>query len=203
MNDFILQCLDELEPLTGIRQLYFLQSDPEGERKIQVLIKGILMTCQQFPYIPEEAQKKIIREQMVKDQDYEAFNSRTVWKWLNMNKDVWWAKEQAAEPSETPPEPMSEETKKMVDKFMADLAAGMQDRTRPKFAERLKQEMEKIAQEDKERTEGNRLAEFQTSELEAEKKALHLQYLKENYDPITGKKFENWMEESDWIAQQL
>jgi len=203
MNDFILQCLDELEPLTGIRQLYFLQSDPEGERKIQVLIKGILMTCQQFPYIPEEAQKKIIREQMVKDQDYEALNSRTVWKWLNMNKDVWWAKEQAAEPSETPPEPMSEETKKMVDKFMADLAAGMQDRTRPKFAERLKQEMEKIAQEDKERTEGNRLAEFQTSELEAEKKALHLQYLKENYDPITGKKFETWMEESDWIAQQL
>lgn len=203
MNDFILQCLDELEPLTGIRQLYFLQSDPEGERKIQVLIKGILMTCQQFPYIPEEAQKKIIREHMVKDQDYEALNSRTVWKWLNMNKDVWWAKEQAAEPSETPPEPMSEETKKMVDKFMADLAAGMQDRTRPKFAERLKQEMEKIAQEDKERTEGNRLAEFQTSELEAEKKALHLQYLKENYDPITGKKFETWMEESDWIAQQL
>lgn len=161
------------------------------------------MTCQQFPYIPEEAQKKIIREHMVKDQDYEALNSRTVWKWLNMNKDVWWAKEQAAEPSETPPEPMSEETKKMVDKFMADLAAGMQDRTRPKFAERLKQEMEKIAQEDKERTEGNRLAEFQTSELEAEKKALHLQYLKENYDPITGKKFETWMEESDWIAQQL
>lgn len=203
MNEFILQCLDELEPLTGIRQLYFLQSDPEGERKIQVLIKGILMTCQQFPYIPEEAQKKIIREQMVKDQDYEALNSRTVWKWLNMNKDVWWAKEQAAEPSETPHEPMSEETKKMVDKFMADLAAGMQDRTRPKFAERLKQEMEKIAQEDKERTEGNRLAEFQTSELEAEKKALHLQYLKENYDPITGKKLENWMEESDWIAQQL
>jgi len=83
MRDFFIQCLKDLESLTGLRQLFFLQSDLEdGERKKNVLIAGMILACKDYPFIPEEAQKKIIRDQMVKDQNYEALNSRTIHKWL-------------------------------------------------------------------------------------------------------------------------
>lgn len=40
-----------------------------------------------------------------------------------------------------------------------------------------------------------------TSESEVIKHALHLAYIKENYDPRTGFKLENWIEESEWLKQ--
>lgn len=40
-----------------------------------------------------------------------------------------------------------------------------------------------------------------TSESEVIKHALHLAYIKENYDPRTGFKLENWIEEYEWLKQ--
>ena len=94
MQEFLKQCLEDLEPLTGIRQYYYLTTDQDGERKATVLILGIMEVLKQFPYIPESDQRKIIRDQMIKDQNYDSLNSRTVWKWLNSAKDVYWEKSQ-------------------------------------------------------------------------------------------------------------
>lgn len=82
MRDFFKQCLEDLEALTGNRQMYFFATDPDGTRKLKVCLDGMVLAAKDYPYIPEDAQKKIIREQMVKDQNYEALNSRTVHKWL-------------------------------------------------------------------------------------------------------------------------
>lgn len=90
MKDFFIQCLKDLEPLTGLRQLFFLQNDLEdGERKKNVLIDGMILACKDYPFIPEVAQKKIIRDQMVKDQTYEALNSRTIHKWLTAASNAY------------------------------------------------------------------------------------------------------------------
>lgn len=90
MKDFFIQCLKDLESLTGLRQLFFLQSDLEdGERKKNVLIEGMVLACKDYPYIPEESQKKIIREAMVKDQNYEALNSRVIHKWLTQAANAY------------------------------------------------------------------------------------------------------------------
>lgn len=200
---FITHSLFELEPLTGIRQLYFLSQDPEGEKKIDVLVRGILHTCDQFPYIPDEAKKKIIRERMIEDQDFDAFNSRTVYKWLNSAKEVYWAKK-AEERTETTYEPLSPETEKMIAEHLKSLEAQLRAEKRVAISgAKLKEEMSKITQEDEERRNGSNLAKFQTSEIEAEKKALHAQWIKENYDVITGKPLETWMPEDEWIALNL
>jgi len=153
MNEFLRQCFRDLEAITGIRQLYYFETDPDGERKLDVCIKGILITCGQFPYIPEEAQKKIIREQMVKDQDFDALNSRTVWKWLDKAKDVWWAKSQEPVAEVKELEPLSEETQKLIREWQMEMI-GSKTVT---FKERLNQEMDKIKAEDKSRFEGKEM----------------------------------------------
>lgn len=85
MKEFFTQCLKDLEPLTGIRQLFFLESDlDDGKRKKDVLIDGMVAVCAQFPYIPEQAQQKWIRKMMVEDQNYEALSPRTILKWLTL-----------------------------------------------------------------------------------------------------------------------
>ncbi len=86
MKEFFIECLKNLEALTGIRQLFFLQSDPEGAKKKDVLIDGMVLVSKKFDYIPEETQQKYIRKMMVEDQNYESLNSRVIWKWLDMHK---------------------------------------------------------------------------------------------------------------------
>lgn len=90
MKQFFKQCLDDLEALTGLRQLYFMEIDLEnGKRRIDTCLEGMILAARDYPYIPEEAQKKIIREQMVKDQTYEALNSRIVHKWLTASSSKY------------------------------------------------------------------------------------------------------------------
>lgn len=203
MKEFIKQCLRDQEAINGIRQLYYLEVDPEGERKLELTIDGIIRCLNQFGYIPDEAKKKIIREQMVKDQDYDAMNSRTIWKWMNGAKDVWWAKNQPEVKEVKELEPLSEDTQKMISEHLAYLSQDMNFTRRAGFASQLKTEMEKIQAEDAERVKGKNLADFQTDPITAERKELHLQYIRENYDPKTAKPLPTWKEEGDWLSDQL
>jgi hypothetical protein len=42
-----------------------------------------------------------------------------------------------------------------------------------------------------------------TSQREIEIRLLHLEYIRQNYDPRTGQKLDTWMEESDWIQKNF
>lgn len=151
MKEFIKQCLADLESLTGIRQTYYLTIDTDGERKATVLIQGILEVCKQFSYISEADQQKIIREQMVKDQNYDALNSRTVWKWFNGVKDKYW--ELAHKPkfeNAIPLPPLTPETEKMIREWRADL---MGLNSSPSKID-LHADMQKIKEEDEQRLAG-------------------------------------------------
>lgn len=203
MKEFIEQCIKDQEAINGIRQLYYLETDPDGERKLKITILGIIKSCEQFPYIPQEAIKKIISEQMVKDQDYDALNSRTVWKWLNQAKDVYWAKSQEPVPEVKDAGPLSPETEKLIREWQSDLL-GLKPVPQISSVEidRLRDE-DKLRLEGKSAKKGLDLAQFQTDALKAEQKALHIQYIRENYDPITSKPLPTWKEESDWIAERL
>jgi len=147
MKDFLIQCLKDLESLTGLRQLYYLQSDLEdGERKKNVLIEGMLVVCREFSYIPEAAQRAIISSQMIQDQDYDALNSRIIWKWLNAFKGPY------LNPKELQDKPVvfeeiPQSTWDMVEKFknsLLDFGGQIKDAT---------DEMKKIAKEDAARYE--------------------------------------------------
>jgi len=152
MKEFIIQCLDDLESLTGIRQTYYLTTGTDGKRKATVLIQGILEVCKQFSYISEADQQKIIREQMVKDQNYDALNSRTVWKWFNGVKDKYW--ELAHKPkfeNAIPLEPLTPETEKLIRDWQASLLGLNSFHSN---MDNFHAEMDKIQSEDEQRLAG-------------------------------------------------
>ena len=72
---------------------------------MNVLIQGMILASQDYPYIPEEVQQKVIREQMVKDQTYEELNSRAIHKWLNGIAGKYWIENKEPEKAVTPASP--------------------------------------------------------------------------------------------------
>lgn len=134
MRDFFIQCLKDLESLTGLRQLFFLQSDlQDGERKKNVLIEGMILVAKKFDYIPEEEQKKIISRMMVEDQDYDSLNSRVIWKWLNLHKDKYFEGQSHYEEINTKPAPPE-----VADKYIEQVKESLKQIGNPQIVNGLK-----------------------------------------------------------------
>lgn len=130
MREFLIQALRDLESLTGLRQLYFLESDQDtGAQKIKVCIDGMMLACQDYPYIPEEAKKKIIREQMVKDQNYDALNSRVIHKWLSMFKDKYWTKGESL----SEPEAVADVPEERVQEYLRQIRDNLDKIGKPEY----------------------------------------------------------------------
>lgn len=92
MNEFFTQCMKDLYALTGIEQVRWMQNDlKDGKRNFDLCVEGMAQVSKQFAYIPEDEQKKIVRRMMVEDKDYTGLNSRVVYKWLALFKDVYWS----------------------------------------------------------------------------------------------------------------
>lgn len=201
MKDFFTQCLKDLESLTGIRQLYYLQSDIEdGKRKLDVLINGMVATCKEFDYIPEAAQKTIIASQMRQDQDYEALNSRIIWKWLNAFKAPY-LNPKDLQDKEVVFEPLSEETKKMIADHLFNLSSDI-GKTILKDA-KVEREMKQIQKEDKERVEKKSLS----THYKIDPETIALQKLRKEYaiehtNLITGRKNENAPSFDEWLNME-
>lgn len=143
MKEFFIECLKDLESLTGLRQLYFLQSDLEdGERKKNVLIQGMILAAQDYPYIPEDAQKKIIRDQMVKDQNYDALHARVIHRWLGGASAKYWnGQPQETEKKEAPIAPPE-----VADQYIKQIQENIA-RSGRKVPAMTKEEIEKFGQE--------------------------------------------------------
>jgi hypothetical protein len=198
MRDFLIQCLNDQESINGIRQLFYLQSDAvDGKRKVEVLIKGMLLTCKEFEYIPEERQKSIIASQMRQDMEYDALNSRTLWKWLNAFKSPYLNPHKLQDKEFDLP-PLKPETEKMVREWQMTLL----DKPGPRNVEF---EMAKIKAEDAARMKGEQKPVSESAHYKPDPERLRFQELKAQYgreccDLYTGRvkegspSFEEWVE---------
>jgi hypothetical protein len=188
MKAFFKQCLDELEQINGCRQLFYIQSDPDGKKKIEVLLAGMIEASNQFPYIPQEAQEGIIKKMMRQDQDYQELNSRTIWKWLDLHKGKYQLEPNKEEyPIQT--NELSEETKRMIKDYLNELATGF------KIPPMTRQDIEREGQE-RLKMKG---ASYIPNPEYAVERILHVEYLKANYHPITQERLPGWMSENEWL----
>jgi len=198
MKEFLLQALKDLESLTGIRQLYYLESDQEdGKRKIEVLIKGMVATCKEFDYIPETAQKSIIASQMRQDQDYEALNSRIIWKWLNAFKGPYLNPKELQD-KEVVFEDITPETQKLV----RDWQMSLLEKQVPQDVEF---EKAKIIAEDAARLKGEVKVKSESAHYKIDPETIVMRELKKQYglecrDLITGKLKEGMPSFDEWLA---
>lgn len=127
MKEFFESCLKDLEPVAGVKQYIYWQIEAgkgpdakkEVTRQIEVCVKGMMLTCEQFTDITEEKQKKVIRRMMVEDNTYESMNSRTIYKWLNQYRQQQAPVSQYVEQDLTPEQKkVSPETQKMIDELL-------------------------------------------------------------------------------------
>jgi hypothetical protein len=203
MKQFFEQCLRDLEALTGKRQVYYWQTETDtdssgkakGARKFEVCVQGMVIQSQNFPYIPEEDQKRIITEMIVKDQDYEALNSSVIYKWLAMYKDKYFMAANAPEPNpmhqHTPEE--LERIDKLAQEYLAQLAGAFQ----PSF-KGIEKDMEAIKRQDRQRVEMKGSGYLPSSE-KVMMSELRRVWMLENFDPMTGKKNDNFLSFDEWI----
>jgi hypothetical protein len=203
MKQFFEQCLRDLEALTGKRQVYYWQTETDtdssgkakGARKFEVCVQGMVIQSQNFPYIPEEDQKRIITEMIVKDQDYEALNSSVIYKWLAMYKDKYFMAANAPEP-----EPMREltpEESARIDELANQFKAQLIGNFQPSF-KGIEKDMEAIKRQDRQRVEMKGSGYLPSSE-KVMMSELRRVWMLENFDPMTGKKNDNYLSFEEWI----
>jgi hypothetical protein len=192
-----------LEALTGKRQVYYWQTETDtdssgkakGARKFEVCVQGMVIQSQNFPYIPEEDQKRIITEMIVKDQDYEALNSSVIYKWLAMYKDKYFMAANAPEP-----EPMREltpEESARIDELANQFKAQLIGNFQPSF-KGIEKDMEAIKRQDRQRVEMKGSGYLPSSE-KVMMSELRRVWMLENFDPMTGKKNDNYLSFEEWI----
>jgi len=171
MKEFFKSELQTLKAKTGLNQYETFSNMPDAANQITILIDSMVLVCKEFEYIPDTDKQKIIQKMIIQDQEFTALNSRVVWKWLNMHKEAYWAKsqEKVQEPEQVGP--LTPETEKMISEYLAKLATGFEPKKRAGFAQRVKEEMEKIQAEDEQRVAGNNYKPDDNLVLIAEKKA--------------------------------
>lgn len=138
MRDFFIKCLNELEAITGLRQLAFWEmeaakdiqagkSEKEARNKFDVCVAGMVEASKKFPEIEEERQRKHVRRMMVEDTTYEALNSRTIYRWLNQYRQQQAPKAQLTEEdlSQVAPPEVADKYIKEFQESLAKVGTGM------------------------------------------------------------------------------
>lgn len=153
MKDFFKTELQTLKAKTGLNQYETFSNMPDAAKQIGILLDSMVLACNEFPYIPDFDKCAIIQKMIIQDQDFTALNSRSVWKWLNMHKDIYWTKANG-KPKDEPIvfEPLKPETEQMIREFQARLL----ETSTPTFPG-LNLTMDQIKKEDAMRLEGEEI----------------------------------------------
>jgi len=185
MREFFKQELKTLKAKTGLNQYENIGAMPDAQFQFKILLDSMELACAEFSYIPDNDKQRIIREQILRDQDFTGLNSRVIWKWLNLNKDHYWAVKVAKE-EPTAFEPCPPEKVDFYAKQLLENIAKIGNVTTPQPREERYGQTVSVG------------IKVSTSEQELAEKELHRRYLLENYEPNTGHKKDCWMEENEW-----
>lgn len=183
MKKFFLECLRDLEDLTGIRQLFFLQSDVDGARRRDILIDGMVLKSKEFSYIPEEEQKRIIRKMMVEDQNYDALNARIIHKWLDMHK-TGFIVDNKFDLKLTPAEELPSD--EVVAKYVKQFEENMLKIGKPKAVNGFKEIREELGIKSVAAGIQGRMTAQQFTEKMMIREAVHRRYSNLNFSDMTG-----------------
>lgn len=192
MRRFYLNLLQNLDKLTGHRQYEKLRELPNYKDEINGLLDVLCRVSEIFKYIPEEAQKNIVSDSIITDPEFIGLNARILYKWFNLRKDIYF-KEAAHIEKESEP-PVTGEKREEWLKIWEQQLGKMEDAFAVKPLSNAELMREKLHGKDAKPTNYKPI-----DEEAVEKKRLHTEYIKANYDPLTGNALETWMPEDQWL----
>lgn len=197
MREYFNDILNNLDTLAGLRQLeniYRSVGDDEGKAitEINKLLTALCNVSKLFPFIPEAEQQKIINQAVISE-EFPNLNANLVYKWLNRHKDKYF-KESHHIPEQPPAPPVTEEEKQKwlkkwqaeVDKIGSSVPIVKENSPQMEWLRKRPVEMEDLGY-------------TPPSEEKVQAHNLHIQYIRENYDPYTGKPLPTWIPEKEWL----
>lgn len=190
MQEFYGEVLTNLYVYCGNRQ-----AEKMTDEEIDLLIKVLCKVSKVYSYIPEEEQQRIIEKCLIEDKDYQNINARIVSKWLEQNGKKYFHEEAHKETKEF--EPATPEQREKHLKEWEKALLNIQDEFSVKHVSKAELMREQLYGKDAKPT-----GYIPPSAEQVEKKILHAQYLKENYDPITGNCLETWIPEDQWLKSR-
>ena len=204
MRDFFKQELETLYAKTQLRQYETLSAMDDPQKQIKVLLDTLEWACNQYLYIPEATKQAIISQRMLTDQKFIGFNAPILIKWFEEVKGQYF-KEMAHE-HEAPTAPpvlyeeLKPETKQAVDNLLKMLS---EEGNGLKVVPTVSQaEIDAIKIEDLEQREGIQPVSIGvplTTKEQAAEKELRLQWMRECFDPLTGKPSQKWVSFEEWL----
>lgn len=197
MRDFFLQQLNSLDKMTGLQQLNKLMAMDDPKKEINDLLDILCRVCKQFNYIPEEDMKRIISESILSDQELTSLNGKIIFKWLSKACGQYY--KEAIDPVKLPDGvdeyvPLTgEDRQKKLDEWLRSLKK-LDETVKVEFnGAKMKANLAELPQ-----LEGYHKPNAEAILLHD----LHIEYLKENYDPITRQRKANWVSENEWLKMQ-
>jgi hypothetical protein len=201
MKDFFFTLLNKLDKLCGLRQLEKIYASHEkkedAKKEINDLLDILCRVSNQFSYIPAQDQQRIISDNVISDQEFIGLNAKIIFKWLSKSCGAYY--KEAVEEIKLPPgvmvyEPLTgDERQKWIDAWNESLKL-FQEAVKPVElgGARMKSSLEELPV-----LEGYKKPDHEAI-LRSE---LHTQYIRENYEPLSGKKKEGWVSEEEWLIK--
>lgn len=198
MKSFFTECMKDLFALTGIEQVRWMQADLlNGKRDFELCVDSMVQVSLKFDYISLADQKQIIRRMMVEDKQYKGLNSRTIWGWLDLHKDVHYRGQTHFQETESANAVYPSEAE--VAEYVRQWQEGMKNvgrKIEPITSKEIKDESVRELKE-KFGTEHSPIDQSKSIEIQ-----IHNLWIKENYD-IYGKKKETWLDEDTWVEANV
>lgn len=193
MRDYFLHLLQHLDKLTGHQQYNKLLQHPEWKKEINLLLDILCRVCEQFPYIPEEAKKRILDTSVVTDGDFIGLNAKFVYKHLIANKDRYF-RELAHQETKPEDEPLTGEAR---EKWLKEFAHAVANADAV-MTQRASSRFDKIREEWK-APEG---VKYQPNPEAGFIEDLKVQYGRSCTDRLTGKTLSGCPSFEEWVKQQ-
>jgi hypothetical protein len=192
MRDYFLSLLQNLDKLTGMKQYEKLCQLRDYKTEINTLLDILCRVCEHFQFIPDEAKKQIINDAVISDPEFIGLNAKFIAKSLNARKEFYLTKKddvvispdaltgEAREARLKEWEEALNKTEMMLTQ-RSDIYAKVREEWKPKDGIEYKSTL---------------------TEQDILRRELHIQYVRENYHPVTREKLEHWMPEDQWIELQ-
>lgn len=194
MRDFFLNLLQNLDKLSGLKQYEKLCQMPNFKQEINNLLDILCRVADQFPFIADLDKQKIINDAVISDGEFIGLNARIVYKWLNAKKDFYFT-ELAHQQTKPEDEPLTGEARE------ARLKEWQEALNKTEMHMTQKNDVYAKVRDEWKPKDGIEYTPTLTAD-DLLKKSLHIQYLKENYHPVTKEKLDGWMPEHQWIELQ-
>lgn len=195
MREYFTRLLNNLESLTGMKQLERISQKPNAADELNNLLDILCRVSDLFPYIPDDAKKNIISDSVVTDQDFIGLNAKIIYKWLNLRKDIYF-KEIAHRDKLTEDDytPATGEKRDEWLKIWTQELDKLSDNFSVKPVTNAELMREKMLGEEATPTH------YRPDEEKAKAKLVHMEYVKANYAK-DGNCLETWMPEDEWIRK--